>query len=108
MILFTAASDQYADIVLQSFDGHQYFDHILSRKQCLHIYQKAVFIKDLSILLGKRILDDIIIVDNKIESYSSNLENGIPIVSYYGEENDYMLKKLAKYLIKMKDCSDVR
>ena len=47
-------------------------------------------------------------MDNKIESYSSNLENGIPIVSYYGEENDYMLKKLSKYLINMKDTPDVR
>lgn len=108
MILFTAASDQYADIVLQSFEGHQYFDHILSRKQCLHIYQKQVFIKDLSILLGNRLLTDIIIVDNKIESYSSNLENGIPIISYYGQQGDYMLKKLSKYLLKLKDATDVR
>ncbi|TNV87330.1 hypothetical protein FGO68_gene2233 [Halteria grandinella] len=108
LVLFTAASDQYADIVLQSFEGHQYFDHILSRKQCLHIYQKQVFIKDLSILLGGRVIRDIIIVDNKIESYSSNLENGIPIISYYGEPGDIMLKKLAKYLLRLKDASDVR
>lgn len=108
MVLFTAASAPYAELVLQSFDGHQYFDHILSRLQCLHIYQKAVFIKDLSILLGKRVLGDIIIVDNKIESYSSNLENGIPIVSYYGQEGDIMLKKLARYLLKLKDAEDVR
>ena len=53
-------------------------------------------------------LKDIIIVDNKIESYSSNLENGIPIISYYGQEGDTMLKKLAKYLLKLKDSSDVR
>lgn len=51
---------------------------------------------------------DIIIVDNKIESYSSNLENGIPIISYYGEPGDIMLKKLAKYLLRLKDASDVR
>jgi CTD small phosphatase-like protein 2 len=67
-----------------------------------------VFIKDLSILQGGRVLKDIIIVDNKIESYSSNLENGIPIISYYGQEGDTMLKKLAKYLLKLKDSSDVR
>jgi len=108
MVLFTAASDQYAEIVLQSFDGHQYFDHILSRKQCLHIYQKGVFIKDLSIMLGKRTINDIIIVDNKIESYSSNLENGIPIISYYGQDGDRMLKKLARYLLNLKDTQDVR
>ena len=59
-------------------------------------------------MLGKRVLGDIIIVDNKIESYSSNLENGVPIVSYYGQEGDIMLKKLARYLLKLKDAEDVR
>jgi hypothetical protein len=68
-----------------------------------------VYIKDLSILLGNRQLSDIIIVDNKVESYSSNLENGIPIISYYGQEGDMMLKKLAIYLKKnIKDAEDVR
>lgn len=109
MILFTAASDQWAELVLSSFSGQQYFDHILSRKQCLNIYQRGVYIKDLSILLGNRSLSDIIIVDNKVESYSSNLENGIPIISYYGQEGDLMLKKLAIYLRKfIKEAEDVR
>ena len=109
MILFTAASDQWAELVLSSFQGQQYFDHILCRKQCLNIYQRGVYIKDLSILLGNRALSDIIIVDNKVESYSSNLENGIPIISYYGQEGDMMLKKLAIYLKKnIKDDGDVR
>lgn len=68
-----------------------------------------MYIKDLSILLGNRQLSDIIIVDNKVESYSSNLENGIPIISYYGQEGDMMLKKLAIYLKKnIKDAEDVR
>jgi endonuclease V-like protein UPF0215 family len=60
------------------------------------------------LLQGGRVLKDIIIVDNKIESYSSNLENGIPIISYYGQQGDIMLKKLAKYLLKLKDAPDVR
>lgn len=68
-----------------------------------------MYIKDLSILLGDRALSDIIIVDNKVESYSTNLENGIPIISYYGQEGDLMLKKLAIYLKKnIKDAEDVR
>jgi TFIIF-interacting CTD phosphatase-like protein len=59
--------------------------------------------------LGNRELSNIIIVDNKVESYSSNLENGIPIISYYCQEGDEMLKKLAKYLIRtLKHAEDVR
>lgn len=67
-----------------------------------------MFVKDLTILLNNRSLKDIIIVDNKIESYSGNLENGIPIISYYGQDDDQMLKKLSKYLLKLKDKCDVR
>lgn len=48
-------------------------------------------------------------MDNKVESYSSNLENGIPIISYYGQEGDEMLKKLTSYLIRtLKYSDDVR
>ena len=37
-----------------------------------------------SVLLGGRDIKDIIIVDNKVQSYSSNLENGIPIQDFEG------------------------
>lgn len=64
--------------------------------------------KDLLILLNGRNLQDMVIVDNKIESYASNLENGIPITDYLGEEDDDMLETLENYLIKFKDADDVR
>jgi CTD small phosphatase-like protein 2 len=65
-------------------------------------------VKDLSLLLNGRNIKDIIIIDNKVESYSSNLENGIPIKSFYGDPNDKMLKSLKNYLMKLKDKYDVR
>lgn len=49
-----------------------------------------------------------VIVDNKIESYASNLENGIPITDYLGQEEDDMLENLERYLIKLQDADDVR
>jgi len=84
LILFTAAQEMYATTVLEAFDGHQYFDHILTRKECLYIFEHSVYVKDLTILLNGRSLKDMVIVDNKIESYASNLDNGIPITDYYG------------------------
>ena len=64
--------------------------------------------KDLTILTNGRSLEDIIIVDNNIGSYSSNLENGIPIKSFFGSPSDSMLKSLSKYLMRLKDVDDVR
>lgn len=108
LVLFTAAQEQYAHVVLESFQGKQYFDHILSRKQCLFVFEHSVYVKDLNVLLNKRSLKDIVIVDNKIESYASNLENGIPIVDYVGQADDEMLVTLKKYLLKLKNKKDVR
>jgi TFIIF-interacting CTD phosphatase-like protein len=66
-------------------------------------------VKDLTILLNGRRIQDIVIVDNKIESYASNLENGIPITDFIGQDDDSMLEHLERYLIKsFSECEDVR
>jgi TFIIF-interacting CTD phosphatase-like protein len=67
-----------------------------------------VYIKDLQILTKGRTLEDVIIVDNKIESFCSHLENGIPIKSFMGENDDNRLIYLVKHLMKLKDVKDVR
>ena len=95
--------------MLESFGGHQFFDHILSRQQCLFIFEHSVYVKDLTILLSGRRIEDIVIIDNKIESYASNLENGIPITDYLGQEEDVMLEYLERYLLKsVNEAEDVR
>jgi len=52
--------------------------------------------------MGRK-LEDIIIVDNKIESFCSHLENGIPIKSFFGEENDDRIFHLVNHLMKLKE-----
>ena len=42
--------------------------------------------KDLTILLNGRRIEEMVIVDNKVESYASNLENGIPITDFLGQD----------------------
>ena len=44
--------------------------------------------KDLTILLNGRRIEEMVIVDNKVESYASNLENGIPITDFLGQDDD--------------------
>lgn len=50
--------------------------------------EHSVYVKDLTILLSGRRIEDIVIIDNKVESYASNLENGIPITDYLGQDDD--------------------
>jgi hypothetical protein len=69
-----------------------------------------VYVKDLTILLSGRRLQDILIVDNKVESYASNLANGVPITDFLGQEDDQMLEWLERYLMRHVGdaCEDVR
>ena len=66
--------------------------------------------KDLNILLSGRRIEDIVIIDNKVESYASNLENGIPITDFLGQDDDQMLEQLERYLLRCigESCEDVR
>jgi len=41
-----------------------------------------------------------ILVDNKAESFGLQIDNGIPIIDFYGSKNDVELKNLEKILIK--------
>jgi len=65
----------------------------------MHVFEYDVYVKDLTVLLNGRSFNDIIIVDNKLSHTQDNLENGIPIISFMGEQDDTMLMLLEKYLL---------
>lgn len=67
--------------------------------------QNRVYAKDLSII--NRDLSKMILVDNSPLSYLYQIENGVPILPYYGGE-DCELLALEKYLDKIKVARDVR
>lgn len=108
LILFTAAKKEYADVILNCFEGHQYFDHILTRKDCLFISEYGVYLKDLIILQNGRSLSDMVLIDNKVESYASHIENGVPITDFLGDYQDSMLVSLQQYLLALRGAEDVR
>lgn len=49
-----------------------------------------------------------VLVDNCITAFASQLGNGIPIISYYDEEDDDELLNLKNYLLDLFDKDDVR
>lgn len=49
-----------------------------------------------------------IIVDNLVQSFGLQLENGIPILEWNGEKEDQELKYLTDYLIKASYEDDLR
>jgi CTD small phosphatase-like protein 2 len=69
--------------------------------------KNGFFIKDLRIISNKK-LKDMIIVDNLAHSFGFQIENGVPILEWYSDQNDVELKYLCEYLSEAAKYEDVR
>ena len=58
-------------------------------------------------ILG-RDLSKVVLVDNAAYSYAFQVNNGIPIISYFEGSTDYQLAALKDYLFELKKYEDVR
>lgn len=97
IVIFTAAAEDYADIVLNELDKNNIIDYKLYRKHTEQI--NGVFIKDLS-KLGRDI-NKIVIIDNNKDNFSLQPENGLHICSFLGDQNDDELYLLSGDLMKI-------
>jgi Dullard-like phosphatase family protein len=106
IIIFTASISQYANPLLDQLDKNNYIKYRLFREHC--IFNNGIYIKDLKIFDRK--INNMIIIDNNPLSYDNNIENGIPILSWYDNMNDNELLKLLPLLKYMSDSNvqDVR
>jgi CTD small phosphatase-like protein 2 len=106
VIVFTASHRCYADQVLNYLDPTgTLIHHRLYRESC--VVTDSFYIKDLRVL-GNRRLEDVVIVDNAVYSFAYQLENGVPIVSWYDDPNDQELVILADYLRTLAAAHDIR
>ena len=97
IVIFTAAAEDYADIVLNELDKNNSIKFKLYRKHTEQI--NGIFIKDLS-KLGRDI-SKIIIIDNNKDNFSLQPENGLHICSFLGDQNDDELYSLSEDLMKI-------
>ncbi|XP_068486974.1 uncharacterized protein [Phaseolus vulgaris] len=105
VIIFTASQSTYAAKVLDVLDpNNKLFARRMYRESCTWKDHRCV--KDLTVLgidLAK-----VFIIDNTPEVFRFQVNNGIPIKSWYDDPSDCSLLALLSFLEKLVDVDDVR
>jgi len=104
LVVYTASLNKYADPLLDLLDPKELIEHRLFRESC--VQWGGNYVKDLSIL--NRDLRRTIIIDNSPSSYIFNPDAAIGCTSFVDDPNDMELKHICGFLLKLKDCEDVR
>ncbi|WVZ69586.1 hypothetical protein U9M48_018353 [Paspalum notatum var. saurae] len=105
LVIFTASQRIYAEQLIDRLDPDgKYISRRIYRESC--IFSDGGYTKDLTILGVD--LAKVAIIDNTPQVFQLQVDNGIPIKSWFDDPSDQELVELLPFLESLVDSADVR